>query len=128
MFNLCNKKFSTCKILNVVQRIFCTVKKHADHASKKIADHANKTHKVIVHHVYKHKHRWLSYIHVMLFFIIICLYNFITFNKAEDIVVPTEETPIVIENEPQIIPEETPVVSEEVSVVPTEVTTGEATI
>lgn len=95
MLSLCNKKFHFNRFLDVVQRIFCTIKKHA-----------HQTHKKVMYHVHKRRHYLPSYIYVVMLILIILLYNIIAFNKAEDITMPIDITGIVIENEPQLIPEE----------------------
>lgn len=104
MYNVCDKKTNHNIFLNIVQRIFCVVKKHVHH-----------THKKIIHHTYARKHHRLSYTHVVLLLLMFYLYNVITFNSADDVAMIQEETAIVIENEPQIVPDE----------IPAESTTGE---
>ena len=93
MLRLCNKNFHSNRLLNVVQRIFCIVRKYVHH-----------THKTILHHVHKRRHHLPNYIHVFMLILIICLYNLVAFNKAEDITTPIDEVGIVIQNEPQILP------------------------
>lgn len=51
---------------------------------------------------------------------IICMYNIIAINKAEEIPMPTPEAGIVIANEPVIMPEEEVVALEEEVVAPEE--------
>lgn len=53
-------------------------------------------------------------------FMIICMYNIIAINKAEEIPMPTPEAGIVIANEPVIMPEEEVVALEEEVVAPEE--------
>ena len=95
MLKVCNKKNNSNKFLDFVQRIFCIAKKHANHIHRRITNipHYRKIH-------------WLSYIHIILLLVVFYLYNITTFQKADDITIPVDETAIVIQNEPQIVPDQ----------------------
>jgi len=94
MFGICDKNFSKFWIVNFVQDVFGFAAKPVHHVSKRL-----------IHHLRKHKHFALSYIHILL--LLLCLYalHITTFNNAEDLL-PEQQPAIVIENEPQIIPEQ----------------------
>ncbi|EKD25486.1 MAG: hypothetical protein ACD_80C00046G0013 [uncultured bacterium (gcode 4)] len=94
MCKFCDKKFYPKTPLDFVQRFCCNTKKHTNHIHKKI-----------IHHVHKRKHHWVSYIHILLLLVVFLLYNITTFNTAQEVILPPDQTPIIIENEPQIIPD-----------------------
>ena len=95
MVRFLNKIFHFNAFLDAVQRNFGIAKKHTRH-----------THERIIHHVYKRKHHWKTYVHILLLLLLFYFYNIITFNQAEELTVPMEEPSIVIENEPQIVPDQ----------------------
>ena len=91
MFDVCSKKFSKYQLLNFVQDIFCFVKKPIHHTTKRL-----------IHHLRKHKHFALSYVHIFLLLTCFYFYHVTSFNIADEL--PLDQQPaIVIENEPQII-------------------------
>ena len=98
MKKFCETKCNNCIILNAIQYIFCYGKKY----TQKIHRHA----KLLTSHTQKHKHRFLMYIHIGLLVLVMGLYNFTTFNKADDVLIGQNMPAIMIENEPQIFPDE----------------------
>ena len=118
MIGSCTRNSRLNKFLDFVQRIFYAFKLHT-----------YRTHKKLIHHVYKRKHHRLSYVHILLLLILFYIYNITSYQQADDVNVPVAEAPIVIQNEPQVVPDQPqqetqdPIeVSTEVSIdVPTEI-------
>ena len=102
MIRLCTKKTFITKLLNQLQQFFGITKHH----SQKVTHQMRIIHKRVIHRAYHKKHHDLAYIHIVLLGICFTLYNFTAFNNADDILVPMQETQIVIENEPQMIPDQ----------------------
>ena len=114
MLRLFKKLFTHNRVLELIQKIFCTANSHRKNIHAKV-----------MHHVHTKKHHYLPYIHVILLVIVLGLYNIISFNRADDLALPSEGVAIVIENEPQILPDQiqeelAPVVADTVQELTTE--------
>ncbi len=104
MFKFCDKKFSSNKILNLIQSFSCWIKHHAH----KVREYTHHLHKRMIHHVYHKKHNRLTYIHIVFLLLLFYFYQITSFNFAQEVTVPLESAPVVIQNEPEIIPEVVP--------------------